>query len=808
MKISYSWLKDYLDIDLPAEEVSEILTDIGLEVEGVDEHKGPGNGLEGLVVGHIKEVTKHPDADRLNVTQVDLGDDELHQIVCGAPNVAVGQKVVVATVGATLYPEGHEPFSIKKSKIRGVASNGMICAEDEIGLGASHDGIMVLNEDAKLGEAVAKHFGFESDFIFDIDLTPNRSDAISHLGVARDLAAALSIRKGKKYKVAFPKVKQQEISGELSISVEVENSKSCPRYAGVVISNITVQPSPDHLKQKLESIGVRPINNIVDITNFILHEIGQPLHAFDYDEVKGSKIVVKHMPTGTKFMALDEKEYALNEADLMICNAEEPMCIAGVFGGLHSGVTDNTTIIFLESAYFDPISVRKSSHRHNLRTDAATRFEKGADPAVTIDALYRAIELIAEYGGGTVASELIDIYPETIEPFKVEISYKEVRRLIGHKIPKKTIKTILKRLDIAIEEESDKKLKLSVPPYRADVKRSVDVIEEILRIYGLNNIPMPKQLRASLSHTDARNKQGLYENVANYLAASGFYEMMTNSLTHQAKQDKLFPDQADDTVTLLKSSNAELNVLRHSMMPTGLEAVGYNINRSNSDLKLFDFGKVYRKAGENKYEEKEKIALFISGNKYKESWTTPTKSADLFYLKSIITNALNRIGLSRYQVRESEMKGLAYGLCFAQGKNELVNFGLVDKAFCKVYDIKQDVFYAELNWEMILRTALKAEIRYKQVSKFPGSRRDLALLVDKQVKFEQIATIAKKEGKQLLKEVNLFDVYQDKNLGDIRSYGVSFTFEDAEKTLTDKQIEPVMNKLVKRYTEELKAELR
>ncbi len=806
MKISLNWLKEYLDIDMSPAELSELLTDIGLEVEDLGEYKGPGNGLEGLVVGQVKKTEKHPDADKLTLTFVDVGVGDNQQIVCGAPNVAAEQKVIVALPGTTLYPTKGESFTIKKAKIRGVESNGMICAEDEIGLGMNHDGIIVLPESAQVGMKLKDFYGLKNDWIYEIGLTPNRADAFSHIGVARDLRAAINVRYNKNLQLKFPKLDESVFNkAEKPIEVIVEDSKRCPRYSGILIRNVKVGESPNWLKEKLRSVGQRPINNIVDITNFILQEYGQPLHAFDADEIKGNKVLVKTLPDKTKFKTLDEVERELTKDDLMICDAEGGMCIAGVFGGVHSGVTDKTQNIFLESAHFNSVSIRKTSTRHGLRTDAAMRFEKGTDPANTVTALKRAANLILQVAGGEVGSVVVDIYPQPVPNYNVTMEYAHLDRLLGYQIDADSIRDILENLGIEIRSETQETLELSVPPFKVDVHRESDVIEEVLRIYGVNRIPLPETIRTSISlRGDSDLREQMNNVVSDYLSSVGFHEMVNNSLSRM----DYYRDE-NSLVKLPKSANADLNVMRENMVYSGLEAVAYNLNRKSNDIKLFEIGKAYQQKSSGDYKEAWHLTLFVTGTKYSESWTGKSKKADFFFLKSIVHNLLRRLGLRKFEELEIDENVFQYGLRHSFQQKPLVQFGLLQPAQLKKLDIRQDVFHADFDWETIFELAKSNTIQFTEIPRFPGVRRDLALLLKEDIPFSAVQKIAVEEGKRILKGVNLFDYYQDAKLGDgLKSYAVSYFFEDEEKTLTDKDVEKLMTRLMNRYRDELKAEIR
>lgn len=811
MKISYSWLSQYIKVDKPVSEIEEILTDIGLEVEGSEMHESIPGGLKGLVVGHVLECVPHPNADKLSITKVDIGEDEPSQIVCGAPNVAAGQKVIVATVGAMLYPGEGEPFKIKKSKIRGEVSLGMICAEDEIGLGESHDGIMVLPEDTPAGTPAANYFKLETDTIIEIGLTPNRSDATSHLGVAEDLAARLKIAYGHDGKVTRPTVDGFEAKADLPIEVVVENATSCPRYSGVVIKNLKIAESPDWLKARLEAIGVKVINNVVDITNFILHELGQPLHAFDYDEITNKKIIVKNLAKDSKFLTLDEKEIALHEEDLMICDGESNgMCIGGVFGGINSGVKDTTTTIFLESAYFEPRQLRRTSTRHLLRTDAAKCFEKGANPNGTVFALKRAALLMQEIAGGEVASEIIDFYPTPIEPAQVKVTFRNVARLIGVEIPKDEIKRILSSMNIGIVAETEGYLMTSIPTNKHDVTREADVIEEILRIYGFNQVKFSEKLNSTLSYTKGLNTNSIQNTVSDSLVGHGYYEMMGLSITESKYFKEILPIKEEHLVYINNTSNQNLDIMRPTMLFTGLESIVRNQNRQHPDLKLFEFGKSYKNLGENKFQEVKRLSIFVTGSQAAESWIEKTQPVSYYTLKGVVRNVLNRLGVSSFQMSELDSDTFAFGMKYHRGKQVLVEFGQVDKAIARKMDIKNEVFYADFNWDNLMAAVAKSSIQVEDLSKYPFGRRDLALIVDKSIKFSDIAVIAQKQAKKLLKSVNLFDVYEnEEHIGKgKKSYAVSFIIQDSTKTLKDKDVDKLMKKLISTYERQLNATIR
>jgi len=806
MRISYNWLKQFIKIDLKSEETAAILTDLGLEVEVVEKYQSVRGGLEGVVVGHVLTCEKHPDADRLKITTVDLGDGTPVQIVCGAANVAAGQKVPVATIGTKLFDKDGNEFEIKKGKIRGQESHGMICAEDELGLGTSHDGIMILDEKLKPGTPCAKVYNIENDEVFEIGLTPNRADAMSHMGVARDLRASL-LQKNNNVELITPSVSTFRIDKRtLKIDVDVKDSKLAPRYCGVTISGVTVKESPDWLKNRLKAIGLTPKNNIVDVTNYILHDLGQPLHAFDAAKING-KIIVKTVAAGTKFTTLDEVERTLHEEDLMICDEKGPLCLAGVFGGKSSGVTETTNAIFLESAYFNPVSIRKSAKRHGLNTDASFRFERGIDPNITEFALKRAALLIKEVAGGEITSDIIDVYPKKIEDFPVFLHFEKANKLIGQELPKETIKKILASLDIKVTTVSDAGLGLIIPSYRVDVQREIDVIEEILRVYGYNNINFTKKLNATVVNSARTEDYKVQNIVATQLNGLGFHEMMANSLTtpdYVGLSDML---KEEYNVMMLNPLSNDLSAMRQSLLFSGLEAVSYNINRRNGDLKLFEFGKTYHKLPSG-YDEPKHLTLFVSGNRNAESWTNPQKPSDFFLFKGYVSSVLERLGINKIQNKPAASDVFAEGIAIASGNDTLVEFGTVKKSILKHFDIKQEVFYADFNWNLILKL-IGSKIKFTDIPKYPEVRRDLALLVDETVAFDAIYNIARQTEKSLLKAVNLFDVYQGKNLPEgKKSYAVSFTLQDSTKTLTDEQIDKIMSKLLKNMENELGASLR
>ena len=808
MKISYNWLKQFIKIDWTPEQTSELLTDLGLEVEGIETYQSVKGGLEGVVVGEVLTCVQHPNADKLKITTVNIGEDAPLQIVCGAPNVAAGQKVPVATIGTTLYTEEGEAWTIKKGKIRGEESFGMICAEDELGLGKSHDGILVLDSKIKVGTPAAAIFDVENDQVFEIGLTPNRADAMSHLGTARDIKAGL-IQKEISLEFITPSVSAFHVdSRTLRIDVEVKNKELAPRYCGVTISGINVKPSPSWLQHRIKAIGLKPLNNIVDVTNYVLHDLGQPLHAFDALKISGNKIEVKTLPSGTKFTTLDGVVRELHEDDLMICDAEKPMCIAGIFGGLQSGVTEKTTSIFLESAYFNPVSIRKSAKRHSLNTDASFRFERGIDPNITEYALKRAALLIQEVAGGEITSDIVDIYPKKIEDFQVRLSFEKAEKLIGEEIPKEIIKRILTSLEIKVNSVTETGLGLMVPAYRNDVTREADIIEEILRVYGYNNINTTEKLNASISNSTRFEDHKIQNLVGNQLASQGFFEILSNSLTtpeYVALSEQL---KDEHNISILNPLSGDLSVLRQTLLFSGLEAISFNINRKRGDLKLFEFGKTYH-GYNDKREEFKHLSVFVTGNQNIENWNAPNKKSDFFFLKGNIVSVLERLGITRFNESPIANDVFSEGLSFGLGKLKLVDFGMIKKPILKHFDISQEVLFADFNWNAILEVVKRSSVTFKPIPKYPEVRRDFALLIDDKVTFESIYKIAKQSEKQLLKSVNLFDVYQGKNLPEgKKSYAVSFTLQDENKTLTDKQIDKIMNTLQTQFESQLGAELR
>ena len=806
MKISYNWLKQFIKIDWQSEETAALLTDLGLEVEIVEKYQSVKGGLEGIVVGHVLTCIPHPDADRLKITTVDLGDGAPVQIVCGASNVAAGQKVPVATIGTILYDKEGESFTIKKGKIRGQESHGMICAEDEIGLGNSHDGIMVLDESLQPGTPAATVFKIENDEVFEIGLTPNRADAMSHLGTARDLRAGM-LQSGVNVELITPSVTNFRVDKRtLKIDINVTENKLVPRYCGLTISGITVKPSPAWLQNRLKAIGLNPKNNIVDVTNYVLHELGQPLHAFDADKING-KIIVKTLASGTKFTTLDDVERSLHEEDIMICDENGPLCIAGVFGGKESGVSESTTSIFLESAYFNPVSVRKTAKRHQLNTDASFRFERGIDPEITDYALKRAALLIQEVAGGEITSDLIDVYPKKIEDFNVFLNFNKVAKIIGQEIPKDIIKKILVSLDIKINSVTDSGLGLTIPAYRVDVQREIDIVEEILRVYGYNNIQFSNKVNATVSNSPRTEDYKIQNVVATQLNSQGFHEMMANSLTTANYVQLSEMLQEEHNVTMLNPLSSDLATMRQSLLFSGLEAISYNINRKNTDLKLFEFGKTYHNYPSG-YEEIKHLTLFLTGNRNQESWTTSQRPTDFFLFKGYVNAVLERLGIQKTQIQPLTSDIFSEGIALSIGRDAVVEIGVVKKSILKSFGIKQEVFYADFNWATILKL-ISNKIKFSEIPKYPEVRRDLALLIDNGVTYESIYKIAKQTEKEVLKNIDLFDVYQGDNLSEgKKSYALSFILQDNSKTLTDEQIDKIMNKLQKNFETELGAVLR
>ncbi|MDR0725618.1 MAG: phenylalanine--tRNA ligase subunit beta [Prevotellaceae bacterium] len=813
MKISYNWLKDYIYFEETPEKIAEILTSIGLEVESIEHIESVKGGLNGVYVGHVLSCEKHPDADRLHVTRVDTGEAQPLQIVCGAPNVAQGQKVAVATVGATLYFASGEEVKIKKSKIRGVESFGMICAEDELGLGDSHEGIMVLDADAVPGTPLKDLLQLENDAVFEIGLTPNRVDAASHFGVARDLAAYF--RKN----ASLPDVSNFIIDNYSNpYEVEIEDNDGCLRYSGITVSNLKIKPSPEWLQKRLKAVDIKPKNNAVDITNYILHELGQPLHAFDADKIEGGKVVIRTCEEDAEFVTLDSEMRKLTSTDLMICDQNKPLCIAGVFGGTDSGVTDNTVNVFIESAYFNPVRIRKTSRYHGLITDSSFRFERGTDPNMTVYALKRAALLMKELGEGEISSDIVDVYEQVVEPAQIVMSYSNIERVVGKNIPADEIKNIVQALEMKIIDEKDDSFTVAVPLYRVDVKREFDVIEDILRIYGYNNVEIPSQVHSTLSYVPKPDKDKLLNAVSDFFTANGFREIMSNSLTKSAYYDNLETYKAENSVKILNPLSNELNVMRQTLLFGGLEAIARNINRKNPDLKFYEAGNCYSYKETqspnplNAYREDSRIALFLTGNNHSLSWNQKAETSDFFTLKSLLERLLKRFGvnMSNLETGDAPKDIFADGLSLNLPKGKhVLTFGVVAKNVLKMLDIEQDVFFAEISFQTITGFAKQNKTVYKELARFPEVRRDLALVIDKNVSFSALRDIAFRTERKLLKNVGLFDIYDgDKLPAGKKQYAISFIIQDEEKTLTDKDIEQIMQKLLNAFAKETGAVLR
>ena len=820
MNISYNWLKDYLDFDLQPDEVAAALTSIGLETGGVEEVQTIKGGLEGLVIGEVLTCEEHPNSDHLHITTVNVGGAEPLQIVCGAPNVAAGQKVVVAVNGTKLY-DGDECFTIKRSKIRGVESNGMICAEDEIGIGTDHAGIIVLPADAVVGTPAKEYYNVKSDYVLEVDITPNRVDATSHFGVARDLAAYLK-QNGKPANLKRPSVDAFKIDDEVpAIEVVVENKEACLRYSGITIKNVTVKESPEWLQNRLKVIGLRPINNVVDITNYILHGVGQPLHSFDADKIKGNKVVVRSATEGAKFVTLDGVERTLTDRDLMICNVEEPMCIAGVFGGLDSGVTEQTKNVFLESATFHPTWIRKTARRFGLNTDASFRYERGLDPNQTVEVMKRAALLIQEVAGGTITGAIQDIYPVPVAPYRVELTYDKVNTLIGKVIPVETVKSILESLEMKIVSETAEGLVIDVPVYRIDVQRDVDVIEDILRIYGYNNVEFSDNVKSNLSYQTPTDRSYKLQNlISEQLCGCGFNEILNNSLTRSAYYDNLSTYPVSHCVMLMNPLSADLNCMRQTLLFGGLESVEHNAKRKNGNIRFFEFGNCYdynidhKKEGETlaEFSEDYRLGLWVSGSRVDNNWAHPNEKSSVYELKAYVENILVRLGVNLQKVIFGNLANDIYsaGLSITTSSGrQLGTMGIVSPKICKELDIETDVYYAELSWTLLMKEIKKSKVTFSEISKFPAVKRDLALLLEKNVQFAEIEKIATESERKLLKDVALFDVYEGKNLpAGKKSYAVSFYLQDEGKTLNDKQIDAIMKKIQTNLEQKLGAQLR
>ena len=820
MNISYNWLKDYLDFDLQPDEVAAALTSIGLETGGVEEVQTIKGGLEGLVIGGVLTCEEHPNSDHLHITTVNVGGAEPLQIVCGAPNVAAGQKVVVAVNGTKLY-DGDECFTIKRSKIRGVESNGMICAEDEIGIGTDHAGIIVLPADAVVGTPAKEYYNVKSDYVLEVDITPNRVDATSHFGVARDLSAYLK-QNGKPANLKRPNVDAFKIDDETpAIEVVVENTEACLRYSGITIKGVTVKESPEWLQNRLKVIGLRPINNVVDVTNYILHGVGQPLHSFDADKVKGNKVVVRSAKEGSKFVTLDGVERTLTDRDLMICNVEEPMCIAGVFGGLDSGVTEQTKNVFLESATFHPTWIRKTARRFGLNTDASFRYERGLDPNQTVDVMKRAALLIQEVAGGTITGAIQDIYPAPVAPYRVELAYNKVNTLIGKVIPVETVKSILESLEMKIVSETAEGWVIDVPVYRIDVQRDVDVIEDILRIYGYNNVEFSDNVKSNLSYQTPTDRSYKLQNlISEQLCGCGFNEILNNSLTRSAYYDNLSTYPVSHCVMLMNPLSADLNCMRQTLLFGGLESVEHNAKRKNGNIRFFEFGNCYdynidhKKEGETlaEFSEDYRLGLWVSGSRVDNNWAHPNEKSSVYELKAYVENILVRLGVNLQKVIFGNLANDIYsaGLSITTSSGrQLGTMGIVSPKICKELDIETDVYYAELSWTLLMKEIKKSKVTFSEISKFPAVKRDLALLLDKNVQFAEIEKIATESERKLLKNIALFDVYEGKNLpAGKKSYAVSFYLQDEGKTLNDKQIDAIMKKIQTNLEQKLGAQLR
>ena len=820
MNISYNWLKEYVSFDLTPAEVAEALTSIGLEVGGVEEVQSIKGGLEGIVIGEVLTCEPHPNSDHMHITTVNLGSGDPVQIVCGAPNVAAGQKVVVATLGTKLY-DGDECFTIKKSKLRGVESLGMICAEDEVGLGTSHDGIMVLPADAVPGTPAKDYFNIKSDYVLEVDITPNRADACSHYGVARDLYAYL-VQAGKATSLTRPSDDAFCVDNQdLPIAIEVADTTACPRYAGVTVKGVTVKESPAWLQDKLRLIGLRPINNVVDVTNYILHAYGQPLHCFDADKIKGGKVIVKTMPQDTPFVTLDGVERKLDAHDLMICNAEEPMCMAGVFGGLDSGSTEATKNVFLESAYFNPTVVRKTARRHGLNTDSSFRFERGIDPNSVIYCLKQAAMLIKELAGGTISMDIKDLYPHPIADFTVDLNYQYVHDLVGKTIPVETIKRIVTSLEMKILSETSEGITLQVPAYRVDVQRPCDVVEDILRIYGYNNVEIPTTLKSSLTvKGEVDQWQKMQNLISEQLVGCGFNEILNNSLTKSAYYDGLETYPSQHLVMLMNPLSSDLNCMRQTLLFGGLESIRHNVNRKCADLKFFEFGNCYYYHADKKnpekslaaYSENNHLALWMTGKRVSNSWAHPEENSSVYELKAYVLNIFTRLGLNLGSVVFGNLSNDIYSVAVTvqtRGGKLLATYGVLTKKLQKAFDLDDEVYYAEINWHELMKAVKNVKVSYTEISKYPAVKRDLALLLDKNVQFAEVEKIAYDTERKLLKAVELFDVYEGKNLEPgKKSYAVSFLLQDEHATLNDKQIDKIMQKLIANLENKLGAKLR
>lgn len=809
MKISWNWLQEILPVQLSVDAAAELLTDIGLEVESVTPYASIKGGLEGLVTGKVITCEKHPDADKLKITTVDIGAESLLTIVCGAPNVEAGQKVIVATIGTTIYPTNGEPFTIKKAKIRGQESAGMLCADDEIGLGESHAGLHILPPDTAIGLPVKNLFDVYNDHIIEIGLTANHADANSHMGTARELRAALEVRNGITTNLQLPASKPVTVNQQVpSIPISVEDA-ACKRYSGVLIEQVQIKESPKWLQNKLRAIGMRPINTVVDITNYILHTFGQPLHAFDADKIKGGQIIVKKLAAGTSFITLDNKTHSLTAHDLMICDNENGLCIAGVYGGLSSGVTDQTTNIFLESAWFDPAHIRRTESAHALKTDASARFAKGTDIEITVTALQLATSLIIEICGGAVRGDITDYYPQPLAPFEVQLRLSRLRSISSIDFPTHTVKHILQSLGIQITREADGILYTAVPTYKNDVLREIDLIEEILRLYGFNNIPIPTTVRTPYLVTPKPDREHIKMNMIRFLSAQGAYEIATNAIGKSKFNQQFLPELADAQVSLLNSLNIELDSMRLTLAFTGLEVIAYNHSHKQTDLRLFEFGRTY-KSQTSAYIETDVLALYMTGNAYDETWRIQQRKMDIFDLKEQVQSICNRMGVqTEWQVQDHPLNGLFSGaVCLTEGNQVYGIAGMIKQDICTAFGIRIPVYYAEIDWTPLVERAGSRSVIFKEINKYPEVRRDLALVIDKQTTYQAVERIARQEGKQLLRDIKLFDVFEGEQLAGKKSYAIGLTFSDASKTLTDMEIEPVMQKMMQRYEKELGAIIR
>jgi phenylalanyl-tRNA synthetase beta chain len=805
MKVSLNWLKDYIEIDKDPNELGEILTAIGLEVEGMEEVETIQGGLKGLVVGKVVECSKHPNADRLSVTKVDIGEEEVKSIVCGAPNVAKGQKVIVATVGTMLYPTEGEPFKIKKGKIRGEVSEGMICAEDEIGMGTDHEGIMVLPEDVDVGQDAASYFNVQSDIVYDIGLTPNRSDATSHLGVARDLAAYLKVNAGHSGAVKIRSNEGLKSSDNAPFPVEVETLDGCPRFSGVTLSDIKIGESPDWIKQRLTAVGVRPISNVVDITNYVLHMYGQPLHAYDLKKIKGGKILVKKLAEGSKFISLDGVERKLRAEDVMVCNAEsEGMCIGGVFGGADSGVTEETKEIFLEAAHFDAQSIRRTSTKHNLRTDAAKVFEKGSDPNITMEALSKAAYLMQEYAGAIVSSQYVDIYPQKIERKRIQVRKNRINSLIGNDLDFNIVDRIFDALNIDITSQDEESYTVSIPTDKADVTREADVIEEVLRIYGFNNVLVDNKLSTTISTSNYPSKHSFRDRLAQFLIGKGFHEMMGMSLIPSGYYDDLKVVGDEEMVRINNTSNIHLDIMRPEMILSGLESIKHNLNRQQTDLRLFELGRSYKKS-ESDYKESEHLVIYIVGQEEEQSWIAPSESSSYFSIKRVVHEILAKTGTNNFKVEQINSNVFALGQKYSLGNNTLVEFGSASDSVLQKMDVKSDVYVADFNLDMLFKKTRKQKTSIGEINKFPSMRRDLSLTMDSEVSFDSVKNVINKVERKLIRDINLFDIYRnEEQLGkNKKSYAISLIYEDKGKTLNDKQVDKSIERIVQALSQDL-----